>query len=137
MILISSSQQVRTPLVETSAQLHDLVESHSRGTTPKASDSGVAGSGGAAGFSTGDHARAQEPDLDSDLEAYLQTIAHEKEEKGPTGGSDSESAADLDEYLNELNDESEKGSEKAPSDEEDAVDVGQFIKDTDEETKHQ
>ena len=117
---------------ETSAQLHDLVESHSRGTTPKASASGVAGSG-ATEFSTADESKSREPDLDRDLEAYLQTIAHEKEgasSKGQAGGSDSESAADLDDYLNELNDESEREA----SDEEDAVDVEKFIKNSEEGT---
>ena len=111
--------------------MHDLVESHSRGTTPKASASGVAGAAEATEFSRADDSKAKEPDLDSDLEAYLQTIAHEKEgasSKDQADGSDSESAADLDEYLNELNEESDKET----SDEEDAVDVEKFIKDSDQ-----
>ena len=116
---------------ETSAQLHDLVESHSRGTTPKASALGVAGSAGATEFSAADESKVKEPDLDRDLEAYLQTIAHEKEgasSKDQAGVSESESAADLDEYLNELNEESDREA----TDEEDAVDVEKFIKDSDE-----
>lgn len=120
-------------IAETSAQLHDLVESHSRGNTPKASASGVANLGGATEFGKADESKGKEPDLDRDLEAYLQTIAHEKEEgssKEEAEGSDSESAADLDEYLNELNEE----SEKEPSEEEDAVDVEKYIKDSSEGT---
>lgn len=117
-------------IAETSAQLHDLVESHSRGTTPRASASAVAGSkeGGVFGPAEGHGKNAAEPDLDKDLEAYLQTMAHEEKEgtssRGEEQGKDSdESAADLDEYLNELKEE----SEKAESDSEDAVDVEKYL----------
>ena len=117
-------------LAETSAQLHDLVESHSRGNTPRASSSATDGTreGAVFGAAKTGQAAAAEPDLDRDLEAYLQTMAPDKEEEGSrkdeAAGSDSGSAADLDEYLNELN----SGSEQEGSEEEDAVDVEKYIK---------
>lgn len=113
---------------EMSAQLHDLVESHSRGATPRASSSEMASNQNGPAFGTAGDSQAVEPDLDRDLEAYLQTMEHEKEKdssENKADASSSESAADLDEYLNELQEESEK--EDSEGAEEEPVDVETYI----------
>ena len=119
---------------ETSAQLHDLVESHSRGNTPKASAGSQAEGifGSAHGHQMPETASgADESDLDADLEAYLQTIAHDKKEQSnleKTGEGDSESAADLEDYLNELKTGDSEGDDH---EDEDAVDVEEYMQGSD------
>ena len=112
---------------ETSAQLHDLVESRSRGNTPKAQNGAKERSTDSQPFA------ATEPDLDNDLEAYLQTITtdereHEAHDTADVEGSEEE---DLDKYLDELN--TTQPEKPADGGEDDAVDLEEYMQQLEQE----
>ena len=132
---MNEGQQSANLLAETSAQLHDLVESRSRGNTPTAAGDGAGDSTSqnfhapfAGGVSLGDRPAAAPEDLDNELEAYLKTIA--KDSEGPDAGegeaaSESEEAEDLDQYLSELTTGEDKKREEDGSEE--AVDLEEYM----------
>lgn len=113
--------------------MHDLVESRSRGGTPKVAD----GERGGAFSQPAEAAAPPEPqDIEHELEAYLQTIATDAdggdEAEAASNGSGGEVAVDLDDYLNEL---TIGEGEPAEDGSEDAVDLEQYMQELQEEER--
>ena len=108
------------------------MESRSRGNTPKAQNGAIERSTDSQPFAA-NQSRAAEPDLDNDLEAYLQTITtDEREHKGhDTADVEGSEEEDLDKYLDELN--TTQPEKPADGGEDDAVDLEEYMQQLEQE----